>query len=163
MLAYTITTGLNQHLSDTVSTVTVIFACWSQSREEHVRMMYGLDVNRKKRRWWRSAHVQRLTFLRNALHLNVFITWFSLWSQIRVWVSGIVGNNEPLNQSYPEPETWGLRHTYMGTFLHMQPSWQKVMTPPLSVWAAAAIDRWPGSAIYSKGSFNSPAPLCDLQ
>lgn len=66
--------GLNQHLSDTVSTAKVVFARQSQSRGEHVRMMYRMDVNRRKWRCWWSAHVQcvrgQLTFQRNGLHFK---------------------------------------------------------------------------------------------
>lgn len=157
MVVYTITTGLHQHISDTVSLAKVIFACQSQSRGEHVRMMYGMDVNRRKSRWRRSAHVQQLTFQTNALHLKyIFIMKpDETMRRVKSVALQVVWNEVCLNQNNSKSETRVVRHTCSLTVhgyisFHMQPSCsekavsRKVMTLPHSAWAAGAIDRWPG-------------------
>lgn len=121
--------------------------------------MYGMDVNRRKWRWWRSAHVQcvrgQLTFQRNGLHFKYrmfLLQGFDYEAQQRGDLDSAslqVVPEEPLNQNYTETETWGVRHTCSLTWEHIctcrrhAARRQKVMTLPLSVWAAGAIDRWP--------------------
>ena len=121
-------------------------------------MMHG-DVNRRKWRRSLSAHVLRVhgqvTFHRNISHDKntvFFLAGVWLWNPMRDRKAAlhIVWHEELLNHN--DSENWALSEThmltYMGTYLHMQPSCsegaarQKVMTPPLSVWAAGAIDRW---------------------
>lgn len=126
-------------------------------------MMHG-DVNRRKWRWSLSAHVRRVhgqvTFHRNGSHTKNTVS-FSCRGLIMKTDEGQKGdlnlvalqigwNEELLKQN--DSENWASSEThmltYMGTYLHMQPlcsegaARQKVMTLPLSVWAAGAIDRW---------------------
>lgn len=120
-----------------------------------------MDVNRRKWRWWQSTHVQcvhrQLTFQRNSSHFKyrMFLLEgfdYETWQETKrrfifSCVAHFVKRGAFKSNSHRNWDTHML--TYMGTYLHMQPSCskraarQKVMTPPLSVWTTGAIDRWP--------------------
>lgn len=165
------TMGLNKHLSDTVSTVKVISACQSQSREP-VRMMYGMDANRRKWRWWRSAHVQQLTFQRSALQLKYRMLLLQGFQSLSQWHSRLcelvcVWLKITQKVRREEWDTHSLTWVHTCTCSHHAARgqrgrkwWHHLSQCELLGWCDWQVAE---PAIYSKGSFNSPAPLCDLQ
>lgn len=107
--------------------------------------MYGMDVNRRKWRWRPSAatDIPKKCLIFEVKH--VFITRFSLWSQMKdslsQWHCWLCEMRSVYIKMSLRPETHV--HLHVCT-CSRHASRQKMMTPPLSVWASGAIDRWPG-------------------
>lgn len=122
--------------------------------------MYGMDVNRRKWRWWRSADIHCFRgnwHSKEMVYILITESFYCRVSTIEAWHGGdldsaaweAVWNEKPVNENDTESETWGTGHTCSLTWEHSCTCGrhavrrQKVMTLPPSVWAAGAIDRWP--------------------
>lgn len=122
--------------------------CPSQGRGERVRMMHWADGNRWKWRWWLSVYLHWQTPLctetalrgkwimscnsMSGCRLGHIPDLQNIYSHMKVNQNSIEWSDNPKEQkSYSRCAAWE------------QPS-RGVMTPPRWVWAAAAIDRWPG-------------------
>lgn len=85
-------------------------------------------------------------------HGKASLKWIVIWSPMRRQEDSSAWNEEPLPDSYTETVALWVRHTFYLKWVDIYvcsycAAWEqqdrKVMTPPLSVEATGAIDRWP--------------------